>query len=84
MDDGPRTQAGRGASAGFLGAAAAASVTLSPPWRGRLRAGLVAYVLLFVIHVGALADLEHVVAVGAGLLLGPPHGPGAALTLSAT
>ena len=60
-----------GASAAFLGAAAAASVTLSPPWRGRLRAGLAAYVLLFVIHVGALADLEHVVAVGAGLLLGP-------------
>jgi phosphatidylglycerol lysyltransferase len=60
-----------GPSAGFLGAAAAASVTLSPPWRGRLRAGLAAYVLLFVIHMGALADLEHVFGVTAGLLLGP-------------
>jgi lysylphosphatidylglycerol synthetase-like protein (DUF2156 family) len=60
-----------GASGAFLGAAAAASVTLSPPWRGRLRAGLAAYVLLFAVHVGALADLEHVFAVGAGLLLGP-------------
>jgi len=60
-----------GPSAGFLGAAAAASVTLSPPWRGRVRALLVAYVVLFVIHMGSLADLEHVVGVGFGLLLGP-------------
>jgi len=60
-----------GASGAFLGAAAAATVTLSPPWRGRLRAALAAYVLLFVVHVGALADLEHVFAVGAGLLAGP-------------
>ncbi|KRF44548.1 hypothetical protein ASH01_11160 [Terrabacter sp. Soil811] len=60
-----------GPSAGFLGAAAAASVTLSPPWRGRVRALLGAYVVLFVIHMGALADLEHVLGVGFGLLLGP-------------
>ncbi len=60
-----------GPSAGFLGAAAAASVTLTPPWRGRVRTLLVAYVVLFVIHMGALADLEHVLAVGFGLLLGP-------------
>ena len=60
-----------GPSAGFLGAAAAASVTLTPPWRGRLRAGLAAYALLFVVHMGALADLEHVVGVGTGLALGP-------------
>ncbi|WP_270889848.1 bifunctional lysylphosphatidylglycerol flippase/synthetase MprF [Pedococcus sp. 5OH_020] len=60
-----------GPSAGFLGAAAAASVTLSPPWRGRLRAALGAYALLFVIHLGSLADLEHVLAVCAGLILGP-------------
>ena len=60
-----------GPSAAFLGAAAAATVTLSPPWRGRLRAGLAAYVLLFLLHVGALADLEHVLAVGVGLPLGP-------------
>ena len=60
-----------GPSAGFLGAAAAASVTLTPPWRGRVRALLVAYVVLFVIHMGALADLEHVIGVGFGLLIGP-------------
>jgi membrane associated rhomboid family serine protease len=60
-----------GPSAGFLGAAAAASVTLSPPWRGRVRTLLVAYVVLFVIHMGGLADLEHVLGVGFGLLLGP-------------
>ncbi len=37
---------------------------------GRVRILLVAYVVLFV-HMGALADLEHVLAVGFGLLLGP-------------
>ena len=60
-----------GPSAGFLGAAAAATVTVAPPWRGRMRTALVAYVVLFVIHLGALADLEHVLAVGWGLALGP-------------
>jgi lysylphosphatidylglycerol synthetase-like protein (DUF2156 family) len=60
-----------GPSAGFLGAAAAASVTLTPPWRGRLRTLLVAYVVLFVIYMGAIADLEHVVGVAFGLALGP-------------
>ena len=55
-----------GPSAGFLGAAAAATVTVAPPWRGRMRTALVAYVVLFVIHLGALADLEHVLAVGLG------------------
>ncbi|GAB3880607.1 bifunctional lysylphosphatidylglycerol flippase/synthetase MprF [Terrabacter terrigena] len=60
-----------GPSAAFLGAAAAASVTVAPPWRGRLRTVLTAYVVLFVIHLGGLADLEHVLAVGWGLLLGP-------------
>lgn len=60
-----------GPSAAFLGAVAAASVTLTPPWRGRLRAALVAYVLLLAVHMGALADLEHVIAVGLGLLIGP-------------
>ena len=49
-----------GPSAAFLGAVAAASATLTPPWRGRLRAVLVAYVLLFAVHMGGLADLEHV------------------------
>jgi hypothetical protein len=60
-----------GPSAGFLGAAAAASVTVSPPWRGRLRAGLATYAMLFVLHLGSLADVEHVLGVGTGLALGP-------------
>lgn len=60
-----------GPSAGFLGAAAAASATLTPPWRGRLRAGLATYALLFLIHMGSLADLEHLLGVGGGLFLGP-------------
>jgi lysylphosphatidylglycerol synthetase-like protein (DUF2156 family) len=60
-----------GPSAGFLGAAAAASVTLTPPWRGRLRAGLAAYALLFAVHMGSLADLEHAIGIGVGLALGP-------------
>lgn len=65
------TRRDAGPSAAFLGAAAAATVTLSPPWRGRLRAGLTAYALLFFVHMGSLADLEHVLAVGTGLALGP-------------
>ncbi|MGW5239355.1 bifunctional lysylphosphatidylglycerol flippase/synthetase MprF [Monashia sp. NPDC004114] len=60
-----------GPSAGFLGAAAAASVTLLPPWRGRLRMLLVAYVVLFVIYMGSLADVGHVIGVAWGLALGP-------------
>ncbi|NUR15375.1 MAG: DUF2156 domain-containing protein [Dermatophilaceae bacterium] len=60
-----------GPSAAFLGAAAAATVTVTPPWRGRARTLLVAYVVLFLIHMGALADLEHLLSVGLGLALGP-------------
>lgn len=60
-----------GPSAGFLGAAAVASATLRPPWRGRLRVVLVAYVFLSAIHLGALADVEHALAVAGGLLFGP-------------
>ena len=60
-----------GPSAGFLGAAAVASATLRPPWRGRVRVVLGAYVFLSAIHLGALADVEHALAVGGGLLLGP-------------
>jgi hypothetical protein len=60
-----------GPSAAFLGAAAAATVTVAPPWRGRARTLLVAYVVLFVIHMGALADLEHLLSVGLGMTLGP-------------
>jgi phosphatidylglycerol lysyltransferase len=60
-----------GPSAGFLGAAAVASATLRPPWRGRFRVVLATYVFLSAIHLGALADVEHTLAVGGGLLLGP-------------
>jgi lysylphosphatidylglycerol synthetase-like protein (DUF2156 family) len=60
-----------GPSAGFLGAAAVASATLRPPWRGRVRVVLATYVFLSAIHLGALTDVEHVLAVSGGLLLGP-------------
>jgi lysylphosphatidylglycerol synthetase-like protein (DUF2156 family) len=60
-----------GPSAGFLGAAAVASATLRPPWRGRVRVVLGTYVFLSAIHLGALADVEHALAVAGGLLLGP-------------
>ncbi|MEO8518361.1 MAG: DUF2156 domain-containing protein [Dermatophilaceae bacterium] len=60
-----------GPSAGFLGAAAVASAALRPPWRGRVRVVLATYVFLSAIHLGALADVEHALAVGGGLLLGP-------------
>ena len=60
-----------GMSAGFLGAAAAATVTLHPPWRARLRFLLTAYVVISLAHVGAVFDLEHLLAVGYGLALGP-------------
>lgn len=64
-------QVDAGPSAGFLGAAAAASATLRPPWRGRTRVVLGTYVFLAAIHIGALADVEHALAVAGGLLLGP-------------
>jgi phosphatidylglycerol lysyltransferase len=60
-----------GPSAGFLGAAAVASATLRPPWRGRFRVVMATYVLLSAIHLGALTDVEHLLAVSVGLLLGP-------------
>jgi phosphatidylglycerol lysyltransferase len=60
-----------GPSAGFLGAAAVASATLRPPWRGRFRVVLGTYVFLSAIHLGALADVEHALAVAGGLALGP-------------
>jgi phosphatidylglycerol lysyltransferase len=64
-------QVDAGPSAGFLGAAAVASATLRPPWRGRVRVVLVMYVFLAAIHLGSLADVEHALAVAGGLLLGP-------------
>jgi lysylphosphatidylglycerol synthetase-like protein (DUF2156 family) len=64
-------QVDAGPSAGFLGAAAVASAVLRPPWRGRMRVVLGTYVFLVAIHFGALADVEHALAVAGGLLLGP-------------
>jgi len=60
-----------GFSAGALGAVAAASATLLPPWRGRLRFALVLYSVIAFLYIGLLWDLEHLLAVGFGLALGP-------------
>ena len=60
-----------GFSAGAMGAVAAASVALSPPWRGRVRAVLVMYSVIALLYIGLLWDLEHLIGVGVGLLLGP-------------
>ena len=65
------TQVDAGPSAAFLGAGAAATATVRPPMRGRLRVGLAVYGLLSFIHIGNLGDLEHVYAIVGGLLLGP-------------
>ena len=61
-----------GFSAGAVGAAAAASATLRVPWRGRLRFVLLAYCLVNLLYVGALWDVEHMIAVLLGLAIGPP------------
>ncbi|WP_020142819.1 bifunctional lysylphosphatidylglycerol flippase/synthetase MprF [Terracoccus sp. 273MFTsu3.1] len=60
-----------GFSAGALGAVAAASATLTPPWRGRLRAGLSLYAVVALLYVGRLWDLEHAIGISVGLALGP-------------
>lgn len=60
-----------GFSAGALGAVAAASATLTPPWRGRLRLVLVLYGGIALLYVGLLWDVEHFLAIAFGLALGP-------------
>ena len=60
-----------GFSAGVLGAVGAASVTLRPPWRGRVRLLLSLAVVVAFLYIGALWDLEHLLAVGFGLAIGP-------------
>ena len=60
-----------GFSAGALAAAAVACTLLRPPWRLRVRLALGIYALVAAVYVGSLADLEHFLAVGAGLALGP-------------
>lgn len=60
-----------GFSAGALGAVAAASATLTPPWRGRLRAVVSLYAVVALLYVGRLWDLEHAIGISVGLSLGP-------------
>lgn len=60
-----------GPSAGVVGAAAAATATLSPPWRGRLRASLLIWAALSLVYVGSLPDVEHAIALLLGLVAGP-------------
>ena len=60
-----------GPSAGVVGAAAAATATLSPPWRGRLRASLLIWAALSLVYVGSLPDVEHAIARLLGLVAGP-------------
>ncbi len=60
-----------GFSAGALGVAAAATATLRAPWRGRLRAALLAYGAVSFVYIGVLWDLEHLLAIALGLALGP-------------
>jgi phosphatidylglycerol lysyltransferase len=60
-----------GFSAGAMGAVAAASVTLLPPWRFRVRFVLGLYAVVAFLYIGVLWDLEHLIGVSVGLLLGP-------------
>ncbi len=60
-----------GFSAGAMAAVAAASVVVTPPWRARLRALLLMYVVIAFLYVGLLWDLEHLIGVAVGLVLGP-------------
>ena len=56
---------------GAFGAFAAATVTLRAPWRSRIRVVLLGYVVLLTLYRGAPRDVEQLLAVGVGLLLGP-------------
>ena len=60
-----------GFSAGAMGAVAAASVTLLPPWRARLRFVVGLYAVVAFLYIGVLWDLEHLVGVAVGFALGP-------------
>ena len=55
-----------GFSAGALGAVAAATVALRPPWRARLRLLVATYAVLFFLYSGVLWDLEHLIGVAVG------------------
>ena len=60
-----------GFSAGALAGLAVVSGTLRDPWRLRVRLALLAYVAISFVLIGALADLEHLIAVVAALILAP-------------
>ncbi|HEU4330436.1 MAG TPA: DUF2156 domain-containing protein [Lapillicoccus sp.] len=59
-----------GMTTAVLGAAAAASATLSPTWRFRLRTLLLGYAALALLVSGGLADLERFFGVAVGVALG--------------
>jgi len=59
-----------GLSAGALACCAVVTAWLRGPWRLGLRAALISYVVISVVLIGALADLEHLIAVGAALPIG--------------
>jgi lysylphosphatidylglycerol synthetase-like protein (DUF2156 family) len=61
-----------GISAGSMGAAAIASATLDRPWRLRVRVALLGYCACSIVVLHQLADVEHLVAVLAGLPMGRP------------
>lgn len=60
-----------GFSAGALAAAAVTTAVLRPPWRLRVRVTLGIYIVVAALYVGSFADLEHLVAAGMGLAVGP-------------
>lgn len=60
-----------GFSAGAIGAVAAATAVVSPPWRGRIRYILVLYIVLALLYLGVLWDVEHLIGGLLGLAMGP-------------
>ncbi len=60
-----------GFSAGMFGSLAAATAVIRRPWAGRLRILLVAFGIVMFLYFGLLWDLEHLIAIVFGLLLGP-------------
>jgi hypothetical protein len=59
-----------GISAGAMAAAAIATITLPRPWRLLSRLALLVYCVAALLLLGQLADVEHLIAVLAGLPLG--------------
>lgn len=64
-----------GPSGGALALGAVMTAFLGTAARRVTRVGLIGYVLLSVVLIGHLADVVHLVAVGAGLLIGAAIGP---------